>query len=88
MKTFSRDLIETHCAGVEWPEFIDTVELGESLIVETERFNRANGQIAIKGIKAGDCIGVHIESIEIVPPFESPNGGPFFEGMGEMQSCD
>ncbi len=25
---------------------------------------------------------IHIEAIDIEPPFESPNGGPFFEGMG------
>jgi len=48
--------------------------------METER--DANGPIAVSGVKAGEAIAVHIEKIEILPPFESPNGGPFFEGMG------
>jgi len=84
MQVFKHELIETHCVGVEWPEFLGKVKLGESFIIETERFNRVNGPIAIEGIKAGDCIAVHIESIEMLPPFESPNGGPFFEGMGDL----
>lgn len=84
VQVFTRDMIGTHCAGVEWPEFLGKVELGESFVVETERFNKVNGPIAIQGIRAGDCIAVHVESIEIVPPFESPNGGPFFEGMGDL----
>ena len=84
LRVFERDLIETHCPGVEWPEFLGAVNLGESFVVETERFNRVNGPIAIEGIEAGDCITVHIESIDILPPFESPNGGPFFEGIGDL----
>jgi hypothetical protein len=64
MKTFSRDQIETHCAGVEWPEFLGSIKLGESFVVETERFNRVNGPIAIDGIKAG------------VPGDEEAGGGP------------
>jgi amidase len=83
MHVFTRDLIEKHCAGVEWPEFMGTAKLGESFVVETERFNRVNGPIAVEGVKAGDLIAVHVESIEIQPPFESPNGGPFVEGMGD-----
>ena len=83
MQVFTRDLIKKHCVGVEWPEFLGRVRLGESFIVETERFNRVNGPIAIKEVKTGDAIAVHIEMIEIFPPFESPNGGPFFEGMGD-----
>jgi len=83
MQIFTRDLIDTHCPGVEWPDFLGTVTLGEQFIVETERFNRANGPLAIEGVRAGDAIAVHIEAIEMVPPFFSPNGGPFFEGLGD-----
>ena len=83
MQVFARSLIETHCAGVEWPDFLGSVERSESFVIETERFNRVNGPIAIEGVRAGDRLAVHIESIEILPPFESPNGGPFFEGMGD-----
>ena len=35
------------------------------------------------GVGAGEAIAVHVERIEILPPFAAPNGGPFFEGMGE-----
>ncbi|GAG19668.1 unnamed protein product, partial [marine sediment metagenome] len=83
MQVFTRDLIDTHCPGIEWPEFLGSVTLGESFIIETEQFNRVNGPIAVDGIQAGDNIAIHIESIEIIPPFGSPNGGPFFEGMGD-----
>ena len=84
MKVFTRDLIQTHCSGTEWPDFLGRVEPGEHLIIETERFNRVNGPIAVSGIRAGDDIAVHIEAVTIEPPFESPNGGPFFEGMGDL----
>lgn len=83
MQLFSRNLIETHCPGLEWPDYVGSVALGESFVIETERFNRSNGPIAIEGIRAGDSLAVRIESIEMAPPFEAPNGGPFFEGMGE-----
>jgi acetamidase/formamidase len=69
--------------GQEWPEFLGTVQLGESFVLETEQFNSANGPIFIEVVQAGEAIAVHIEGIEILPPFKSPNGGPFFEGMGE-----
>lgn len=82
MRVFTRDLIETHCAGVEWPDLLGTVQLGESFVVETERFNRVNGPIGVQGVRAGDNIAVRLECIHILPPFESPNGGPFLEGMG------
>jgi len=88
MNSFSRDLIETHCPGMEWPDFLGHVRLGESFVVETERFNSVNGPIAVDGIKAGDNVAVLIESIEMIPPFESPNGGPFHEGMGESVPLD
>lgn len=84
IKVFTRDMIHKHCVGVEWPEFLGEVETGESFIIETERFNMVNGPVAVKGIFAGDLIAVYIEAIEILPPFFSPNGGPFLEGMGEQ----
>ncbi len=83
MQVFSRELIEKHCPGAEWPEFLGSVKLGERFVVETERSNRVNGPIAIDGILAGGNVSVHIERIEMIPPFESPNGGPFHEGMGD-----
>lgn len=83
MKTFVRDLIHTHAVGVEWPRFVGRARIGQPFVVETERGNAANGPIAIEGVKAGDGIAVHVEEIEIVPPFLSSNGGPFFEGMGD-----
>lgn len=82
-RVFTRDLIGTHCPGTEWPRMVGGVELGERFAVETERFNRVNGPIAVDGVRAGDAIAVHIEHIAIEPPYESPNGGPFFEGMGD-----
>jgi acetamidase/formamidase len=85
---FTRDLIEKHCSGIEWPEFVGIVKLGESFVVETERANRVNGPIAIEGIRAGDSIAVHIEAIEIIPPFKSPNRGPFLEGIGDPVPLD
>jgi acetamidase/formamidase len=83
MKRFKRESIQSHCVGQEWPEFLGTVQLGESFVLETEQFNSANGPIFIEVVQAGEAIAVHIEGIEILPPFKSPNGGPFFEGMGE-----
>jgi len=83
VQVFARGLIETHCPGFEWPDFLGAVRLGERFVVETERFNRANGPIAVEGVRAGEAIAVHNEAIDMVPPFESPNGGPFFEGMGD-----
>jgi len=82
MQVFARELIETHCAGVEWPDFAGRVALGESFVVETERFNRANGPLAVDGIRAGDALAVHVEAIEMQPPYEAPDGGPLVEGMG------
>jgi acetamidase/formamidase len=85
MKVFKRESIQTHCAGHECPEFLGEVQLGESFIMQTEQYNNVNGPLAIKDIEAGDAIAVHIERIEVLPPFEAPNGGPFFEGMGDPQ---
>ena len=83
MKVFERDSVQTHCVGQTWPEFLGRVQLGESFIIEAERFNSANGPIAIDGIEAGDPIAIHIERITVHPPYQAPNGGPFFEGMGK-----
>jgi amidase len=83
VQVFTRDLVETHCTGSEWPSFLGWVAVGERFAVETERFNRVNGPIGVTGLRAGEAIAVHIESIEMVPPYESPNGGPFYEGLGD-----
>ncbi len=85
MQIFKREQIRSHCVGVEWPDFLGEVRLGESFIIETEQFNNANGPLAIPGVKAVDPIVIYVEQIELLPPFTSPNGGPFFEGMGEGQ---
>jgi acetamidase/formamidase len=83
MRTFGRESIHTHCCGDEWPEFLGEVEPGESFVIETERFNGINGPVAVSGVSAGDAIAVRVERIAIRPPFFAPNGGPFFEGMGD-----
>jgi len=85
---FPRELVATHSPGVEWPDILRSVRLGQSFVVETERFNRVNGPIAIEGVRAGDAIAVHVEAIEILPPFEAANGGPFYEGMGDAVGVD
>jgi acetamidase/formamidase len=76
MQTFTLERARTHCVGAEWPEFIGSVSLGESFVVETEE-SFPNGPIAVAGVKAGEAIAVRIEAIGILPPFNSPNGGPF-----------
>jgi acetamidase/formamidase len=83
MQVFEREHIRTHCAGAEWPDMLGTVDVGESFMVETVRFNGVNGPIGIAGVRAGESIAVHVEEIDILPPYEAPNGGPFFEGMGD-----
>lgn len=83
MKVFERSCIHTHCVGSEWPDWLGQVELGESFVIATEQFNGVNGPIAVQGIRPGDAIAIHVEHIEILPPFLAPNGGPFFEGMGD-----
>jgi acetamidase/formamidase len=82
MQLFTREAVKTHCVGSEWPEFLGRVALGESFVVETVECG-PNGPIAVEGIKAGDAVAVHIEAIDIRGPFMAPNGGPFFEGMGD-----
>ena len=88
MKTFTRASIQTHCVGADWPDFLGSVDLGESFVIETERFNLANGPIAINGVEAGESVAVNVEHVEILPPFRAPNGGPFFEGMGDLPSLE
>jgi acetamidase/formamidase len=83
MQTFKREHIHTYEVGAEWPEFLGRIELGESFVIETERFNLANGPLAISGVVAGEDIAIQVERIEILPPYLAPNGGPFTEGMGE-----
>ena len=88
MKIFARENIHSHCAGAEWPQFLGRVEMGESFVIETERFNGINGPLEVGGVHAGDDIVIHVEAIEILPPFDAPNGGPFFEGMGDPVRLD
>jgi acetamidase/formamidase len=83
MQVFERSLLQTHCIGAEWPDFAGQVQLGESFVIETEQAN-PNGPIGIASVRAGDAIEIHIERIEMVPPFRAPNGGPFVEGMGPL----
>src|SRR5262245_50721197 len=79
MRVFERNLIHTHCVGAIRPEFVGAVRLGESFIIETVEVG-ANGPVEIEGIRAGDAIAVHIEAIEMEPPFRATNGGPFIGG--------
>ena len=72
MQVFARSAIGSHSVGVEWPEFLGTVQIGESFVIETERFNAVNGPIRIAEIAASEAIAVHIEAIEMVGPFEAP----------------
>jgi acetamidase/formamidase len=88
MQTFPRAHVHTHDVDAAWPAFLGEVALGESFIIETERFNAANGPIAVHGIHAGDAIALHIERIAMAGPFEAPNGGPFFEGLGPPVMLD
>jgi acetamidase/formamidase len=83
MRVFERKHIHTHCVSAEWPSFLGEVALGEPFVIETERLNLANGPVAIAGVGAGDDVAIHVERIEILPPFWAPNGGPFYEGMGD-----
>jgi acetamidase/formamidase len=82
MQRFTRSAIREHCVESEWPQFLGAVVLGESFVMETERFNAANGPLEVRGIAEGDDLAVYIEGIEIMGPYEAPNGGPFVEGMG------
>lgn len=83
MQVFTRDNVHTHSVSAEWPEMLGTVALGESFVVETIRLNPVSGPIGIVGVQAGDNIAIHIEDIKMLPPYLGPNGGPFFEGIGD-----
>ena len=86
MQLFQRELTKTHDIGEEWPSFLGKVELGESFIIETMNQEcDPNGPIEVVGVKADDCVAIHIEKIEIDTnrTYNAPNGGPFYEGMGD-----
>jgi amidase len=72
MQVFDRSAIGSHAVGAEWPDLLGTVQVGETFVVETERFNAVNGPIHVDGILAGDDIAIHVEQIEMVGPFEAP----------------
>lgn len=78
MQVFERSLIDTHFPnpGDVWPEFIGSVNLGESFVIETQNSNAANGPVEVKEIKEGDVLAISIEDIEMVEPIMAPNGGP------------
>jgi acetamidase/formamidase len=82
VKTFRRQLLETHCVGAEWPEFCGAVNVAESFVVETLECN-PNGPVEVRGIHRGETVCITIEDIRMEPPFIAPNGGPFFLGCGE-----
>jgi CHASE1-domain containing sensor protein len=58
MQTFKREQVFTYATDLKdaRPDFIGTVQLGESFVIETENSNDVNGPIAIAGIKAGDAL--------------------------------
>lgn len=78
MKRFSRALIKDHFAeeGQLAPEFVGSVELGETFVLETENSNDANGPVFIGGVRPGDSLTVQIKEVEIAGPVVAPNGGP------------
>jgi acetamidase/formamidase len=80
MQIFHRDNIRRHCVGQSWPDPLGHVALGESFVIETERFNDANGPILVEGVGAGDDLAIHVEAIDIVGPFRANNGGPLIAG--------
>ncbi|MBC7235670.1 MAG: acetamidase/formamidase family protein [Chloroflexi bacterium] len=84
MQRFSRAAIHTHSVGAEWPEFLGTVHLGESFLIETERDGEVNGPLRIEGIAAGEDLAVYIEKIEMVGPFISA-APPFEEGAKPVE---
>jgi acetamidase/formamidase len=71
MQRFPRSAIASHAVGVPWPDFLGTVQLGESFVIETERDKPVNGPIRIEGVAAGDAIAIQIEAIEMVGPYEA-----------------
>jgi acetamidase/formamidase len=87
MQVFPRSAVMDHSPGAGWPVFLGRVALGEPFVVETES-DGVNGPVEVIDIAAGDPIAVHVEAIEMVPPFIAPNGGPFVEGMGPPVEVD
>ena len=89
MQVFPRSAIQIHSVGVEWPEFLGAVQLGETFAIETERHNAVNGPIRVGEVRAGDVVAIHIEAIEMVGPFETPTGEPSgAEGPVELELKD
>ena len=71
MHVFPRSAIGSHCVGAQWPDFLGSVRLGESFVIEIERSKPVNGPVRIEGVKAGDAIAIQIEEIEMVGEFWS-----------------
>jgi hypothetical protein len=80
VQRFGREEIRQHCVGQRWPEWLGRVTLGEPFILETERFNNANGPILVEDVRTGDDLAIHVEAIDIEGPFEANNGGPLIAG--------
>ena len=78
MQIFERALIDNHAVDLRDanPDFIGTVDLGESFVMETADSNMVNGPIEVRGILEEEAIAIYIESIETIPPIIAPNGGP------------
>jgi acetamidase/formamidase len=83
VQRFARSAIHSHSVGVEWPEFLGTVQLGETFVVETDRDGGVNGPIEIAGVSAGEAIAVYIKAIEMIGPFESA-ADPFHPEAGTV----
>ena len=71
MQKFPRSAIDRHAVGVQWPDFLGSVRLGESFVIETERYKLVNGPIRIEGVATGDAIAIQIVKIDMVGPFEA-----------------
>ena len=74
MKRIPREKIKE--APNMWPEPAARVALGESIWVETERYNASNGPIYVEGIEPGDTLVVAVEDIVPVEVGWMNNGGP------------
>ena len=84
VQRFARSAIHSHSVGVEWPEFLGAVQLGEMFVVETDRDGGVNGPIEIAGVSAGETIVVRIKGIEMIGPFESA-ADPFHPEAGTVE---
>ncbi len=47
MQTFTRDVIDEHCPGVEWPDFLGRVTPGEHFVVETGASTGSTGPLLL-----------------------------------------